>query len=339
VDELGREDTPSNRPPSRPARSFLVARVGAGVAAGALIFPAAFFLPREPVSQLLTILILVGTSGVLGAAAGHWVHRWELRSWTERMVRRTEGLFRGTPDDPVSSSADFETYLVELSDRLEIVLQGRLEAERDTIISVITSLISALEARDPHTRNHSARVAKLAVRVGREMGLPPWELYEIHLGGLLHDVGKIGIPDSILLKPGGLTPEEYDVMKGHSYLGSKILAGIPGLQGVADIVLNHHEMVDGRGYPQGISGEDIPLGARIVAVCDTYMSMAENRPYRQGRSLDRVMREIHRVAGRQLDVGVVDTLERLLEREVREFGRPIEGFSAPDSAEAQTEAA
>jgi putative nucleotidyltransferase with HDIG domain len=232
----------------------------------------------------------------------------------------------------IGIAAAHSSYQVTRSG-FESEAQSRIRHERNSIISTITSLVSALEARDPQTRNHSARVAKLAGRLGREMGLTQAELYEVHLGGLLHDVGKIGIPDSILLKPGGLTLEEYEIMKTHSVLGARILAGIPGLERVAEIVHCHHEMHDGRGYPRGLRGLEIPAGARIIAVCDTYISMAENRPYRQGRSLEKVMQEIRRVAGRQLDPEVVATLETLLNKEVAIYGRPMEGFRA-DSANA-----
>jgi putative nucleotidyltransferase with HDIG domain len=265
----------------------LLVRIGVGILAALLIVPAAILLEPTPPASLLRVLFCSTLVGLLAAQAGYMVSRWSLQ-------------------------AKIESRLVE---------------ERNAIIATITSLVSALEARDPHTRNHSARVAKLGVRLGREMGFSQAQLYEIHLGGLLHDVGKIGIPDAILLKPGGLTTEEYTIMKTHSALGARILAGIPGLQSVSDIVLCHHEMPDGRGYPRGLQGDEIPLGARIVAVCDTYISMAENRPYRQGRSLEKVMREIRRVAGRQLDASVVETLEALLRKEVEAYGRPMEGFS------------
>jgi putative nucleotidyltransferase with HDIG domain len=215
---------------------------------------------------------------------------------------------------------DIKSWVHSIADR-------QLQHERNTIIATISSLISALEARDPCTRNHSTRVAKLAVRLAKEMGLRRAEQYEIHLGGLLHDVGKIGIPDAILLKPGGLTLEEYEVMKSHSILGARILSGIPGLEAVGNIVLTHHEMFDGNGYPDGIAGEEIPMGARIIAVCDTYMSMTEDRPYRDAQTLDAVMCELHRVAGRQLDPNVVDALARLLHLEIEKFGSPIAGFS------------
>ena len=191
--------------------------------------------------------------------------------------------------------------------------------------------MSALEARDPHTRNHSARVAQLAVRLGREMGLGDGELYELHLAGLLHDIGKIGIPDAILLKPGGLTRDEYETMKSHPSLGGRILAGIPGLESVVEVVLHHHEMYDGRGYPDGLAGTDIPLGARIMAASDTYLSMVEDRPYRRAQSLGAVTRELRRVAGRQLDPDVVDALLVMINKETEVFGMPLMGDYGPDA--------
>ena len=294
AEQLGRDEARSSWTLIGVQSRPLLVRIGAGVLAALLIVPAALLLEPAPSASLLRVLLCSMIAGLLAAQAGYMVSRWSLQS----------------------------------------KMESQLTEERNAIIATITSLVSALEARDPHTRNHSARVAKLGVRVGREMGLSQAELYEIHLGGLLHDVGKIGIPDSILLKPGGLTTEEYTIMKTHSALGARILAGLPGLGAVSEIVLCHHEMPDGRGYPRGLKGDEIPLGARIVAVCDTYISMAENRPYRQGRSLDKVMREIRRVAGKQLDVNVVETLEVLLRKEVEAYGRPMEGF-ADDPSEAE----
>jgi len=286
AEELGRDESPASWTWIGVQTRPTLVRIGVGIMAALLIVPAALILEPAPPASLLRVLFCSTIVGLLAAQAGYMVSRWSLQSKME----------------------------TQLSD------------ERNAIIATITSLVSALEARDPHTRNHSARVAKLGVRVGREMGLSQSQLYEIHLGGLLHDVGKIGIQDSILLKPGGLTTEEYTIMKTHSAVGARILAGLPGLSAVSEIVLCHHEMPDGRGYPRGLKGDEIPLGARIVAVCDTYISMAENRPYRQGRSLDKVMREIQRVAGKQLDPSVVATLEALLRKEVEAYGRPVEGF-------------
>jgi HD-GYP domain-containing protein (c-di-GMP phosphodiesterase class II) len=167
------------------------------------------------------------------------------------------------------------------------------------------------------------------------MDLPREELYEIHLGGMLHDIGKIGIPDAILLKPAGLTRQEYEVMKTHPVLGARILSGISGLERVCRIVLHHHEMWDGRGYPQGLSGNDIPLGSRIIAAGDTYLSMVEDRPYRRGLPLEKVLKEIRRVSGAQLDPAVVDALVSMLQNEVERFGTPLMGrFTEEPAAEA-----
>lgn len=299
-EELGNEPASSaavDRP--EPRRSHLN-RWGVGLALAALA--ALPLVLAGPLRPSWAAGILVAATGVLGVYLGHFLARRELHA----------------------------TPLGAMERSLDATLERQLEHERNAIIGTITSLISAMEARDPSTRNHSARVAKLAVRVARNMGLALSEVYEIHLGGLLHDIGKIGIPDRILLKPGGLTPEEYAVMKTHSILGARMLAGIPGLERVAEIVLSHHEMIDGRGYPYGRRSEEIPLGARIIAVCDTYMSMAEDRPYREGRDLDRVLREIRRVAGHQLDAGVVGTLEKLLAQEIETYGHPIDGFRDAD---------
>jgi putative nucleotidyltransferase with HDIG domain len=279
---------------------------------------------------LLACLAVV--TGLLGAHLNTLVTRRELRAWGSRLLRRTERLFSGTPggtEDPVEA---FEPSLGELERHLDWMVERQLQHERDMIISVISSLISALEARDPCTRDHSSKVAHLAVQLGREMGLSHERLYEIHLGGLLHDVGKIGIPDAILLKPAGLTRAEYEVMKSHAVLGARILAGIPGLRAVADIILSHHEMFDGGGYPTGIAGRDIPLGSRIIAVSDTYLSLTESRPYRNGQPQTKAMKEIRRVAGRQLDPDVVDALLTILERE----NRVIPGrFTVPGMEEEQ----
>jgi putative nucleotidyltransferase with HDIG domain len=303
-------------------------RVGAGLALSALITPLIYLLGEQYAQHFVPIALLITLTAILGVYLGYQITRRELKSWVHSIARRTERIFTGEASLRTLEIPDFETYLEDMAASLELILERQLQHERNSIIGTISSLISALEARDPSTRNHSTRVAKLSVRISREMGLNQSEQYEIHLGGLLHDVGKIGIPDAILLKPGGLTPEEYEVMKSHSILGARMLAGISGLEAVSQIVLTHHEMFDGNGYPNGLSGEEIPIGARIIAVSDTYMSMAEDRPYRDGRSLEKVLRELSRVAGQQLDPKVVKTLEEMLRSEVARFGVPIDGFTA-----------
>lgn len=338
-EEVGNEGAPTRIKGGFSPRWPLLARTGAALAVSAVLSPLVFLALSPSNPNLIFVLLVNAATAGLAVFVGHWITRHEIKTWAFRMVQRTEKIFAGKSGSGPAQHEDFETYLDDLAQSLERTVESQLQHERNTIIGTITSLISALEARDPYTRNHSARVAQLAVRVGKRMGLDRSHLYEIHLGGILHDVGKIGIPDAILLKPGGLTNEEYEVMKTHSYLGARILSGIPGLEAVVQIVLNHHEMYDGRGYPNGVAGEDIPLGARIVAVCDTYLSMTEDRPYRQGRTLDRVLKEINRVSGKQLDPNVVETLQALLIEETERFGRPLFGFSAPEEDEARSRAA
>jgi putative nucleotidyltransferase with HDIG domain len=303
----------------------MMARIGAGVAASAVTTPFIAMLAGHDGAHLMPIALLTAATGVVGAQASYLVTRREITTWMARMSQRTERLFRREPGQPAPDPVDFERYLYSLAGNLEITLERQISQERDALLHTITSLASALEARDPFTRNHSANVAKFAVRVGKQMGLPRAELYEIHLAGLLHDIGKIGVPDAILLKPAGLTREEYEVMKTHPVLGARIISGIPGLEAVTKIVLHHHEMWNGLGYPDGIAGRDIPVGARIIAASDTYLSMVEDRPYRAAQRLDRVFRELRRVAGEQLDPDVVEALLLMIQRETETFGSPLMG--------------
>lgn len=337
-DEVGNEDGPVRFLPPSDSRWPSVVRVLSALAVSAFFAPPIFLSQGHSSQGIIFLLLINAATALVAIYVGNRITRHEIKSWVKSVVHRAERLFSGDTAASEPRQADFETYLEDLAHYLELTLEDKLQHERNAIIGAITSLVSALEARDPHTRNHSARVAQLAVRIGRDMGLGRSQLYELHLGGILHDIGKIGIPDAILFKPGGLTQTEYETMKTHPILGARILSGIPGLEAVAEIVLSHHEMVDGRGYPRGLAGDAIPLGARIVSVCDTYLSMAEDRPYRQGRSLEKVLKEIRRVAGRQLDLGMVGALESLLDRETERFGRPLTGFNrADDEDEADLE--
>ncbi len=319
---LGDDGPAPSAPPHRATRWPALARIGAGLAASAVTTPFIYLLWQPPAHYLVPAAALLALTGVLGAQASHAVTRREISVWMTRLARRSERIFRGE-SLPRTEPDDVEGYLQGMAQGLEMSLERELRNERDAILSTITTLVSALEARDPYTRNHSSHVAQFAVRLGKEMGLTRSQLYEIHLAGLLHDIGKIGIPDSILLKPAGLTREEYEVMKTHPVLGARILSGIPGLSAVNEIVLHHHEMWDGRGYPDGLAGKDVPLGARIIAASDTYLSMVEDRPYRQGQKMSRVFNELRRVAGRQHDPDVVDALLVMVRREMDTFGVPL----------------
>lgn len=177
-----------------------------------------------------------------------------------------------------------------------------LHTEREeALFSAIAALVNALEAKDSYTYGHSSEVSTIAVQIARDMGLHDQEVFQIHFAALLHDIGKIGVPDHVLNKAGKLTDDEWDQIKEHPRIGARIIAGIPALQEITRIVLHHHERWDGKGYPEQIKGETIPLGARIIAVADTYQAMVSDRPYRKGMDKHVALEEIVRCAGTQFD--------------------------------------
>jgi len=191
---------------------------------------------------------------------------------------------------------------------------GLFVRQGDLFAASVRALTSAIDAKDPYTHGHSERVARVAVCLAEQMGLDKEQLDTIYLGGLLHDIGKIGIDDQVLNKPGALTPEEFEHIKKHPQLGFDILCGVRQLQKILPIVLHHHESWDGSGYPHGLQGESTPLLARIAAVADAFDAMSSDRPYRRGmpdEKLDAILRE---GAGRQWDPNVIDAFFAIRER-------------------------
>jgi hypothetical protein len=189
------------------------------------------------------------------------------------------------------------------------------------------SLTSALEAKDAYTSEHAHEVGDLAASVGRRLGLDPVELRALELGALLHDIGKIRIPEAVLNKPGPLSDEEWEVMRSHPAAGERILAPIASLADVLPIVRSSHERWDGRGYPDGLAGEDIPVAARIVAVCDAFRAMVEPRPYRAALAPETALAELRDGAGSQFDPACVDALLDTLDERERE---PVLRLHRPD---------
>lgn len=186
---------------------------------------------------------------------------------------------------------------------------GNIELYRrqsEFVTSVVRALTSAIDAKDPYTCGHSDRVARLAVRLAQEMGLDSETLNLLYMAGLLHDVGKIGIDDSVLRKPGRLTDEEYEHIKLHPELGCNILSGLKQLEAVLPVVLHHHEQWDGKGYPHKLAGQTIPKLARITAVADAYDAMSSDRPYRKGMPADRVDQIFREGSGTQWDPEVIE---------------------------------
>ena len=200
-------------------------------------------------------------------------------------------------------------------------LAAKHQELRTAYIQTIRALAEAIDAKDAYTRGHSERVAVYASRLAREMDLPKETIERVYFSGLLHDVGKIGVPDAIITKPDRLTEEEYLEMQKHPEIGAKILEPVEFLRDVVPCVRHHHEWFDGctRGYPDRLQGDKIPLPSRLILVCDTVEAMTSDRPYRKALPLDVVVRELHKYSGSQFDPVCVNSFLQLLEREGEAF--------------------
>ncbi|MCA1621834.1 MAG: HD domain-containing protein [Acidobacteria bacterium] len=187
-------------------------------------------------------------------------------------------------------------------------LQRAAEENRQLFIGTVKALAAAIDGKDPYTRGHSERVARFSLAIAERLELPEAEIEKLRISALLHDVGKIAIEDSILKKPAALTDEEYEIMKGHPQKGYKIMSQIPAMQDFLPGMYMHHEMMDGRGYPQGLKGDQIPMQARIVSVADTFDAMTTDRPYQKGMSLEDALERIKTFVGTRYDGVVVQAL-------------------------------
>jgi putative nucleotidyltransferase with HDIG domain len=211
-------------------------------------------------------------------------------------------------------SGDFNSVDVKLISSLgtqtAVFLEySRLYADmKDLLMGVLHAMTASIDAKDPYTCGHSQRVAIISKRLAEACGLSAEHAQRIYLAGLLHDVGKIGVPESVLRKPGRLTDEEYDSVKRHPAIGARILGGIRQLEDVVEGIVTHHERLDGRGYPRGLKGDQVPLEGRILGLADSFDAMTSDRTYRRAMSLTAVTDEIKRNAGTQLDAVLVDKL-------------------------------
>lgn len=189
----------------------------------------------------------------------------------------------------------------------------------------VTALIAALNAKDPYTRGHSERVSIYSSLLSEEIGLTEEEVESIGLASQLHDIGKIGIHESILNKPDKLTSDEYEQVKNHVQISRDIVSRIPNLSHIAHVVKHHHERHDGKGYPDGLSGEEIPLGARILAIADAFDAMTSVRPYRQAFKPKEALQEIRKCAGGQFDPELAHSFVRAYDRT---YGNRIPNLNA-----------
>ena len=196
---------------------------------------------------------------------------------------------------------NLESLVKARTDQLQTAIQN-LERSYDITLE---ALGDALDLRDAETEGHSKRVTAFTIAIARNMGLPREQIAVIARGAFLHDIGKMAIPDNILNKPGKLTKEEMNIMEEHAYLGYQMLKKIPFLAEASEIVYTHQEKFDGSGYPRGLKGEEIPLGARIFSIADTLDAITSNRPYRSAQSLAAAREEIKKWSGRQFDPEIV----------------------------------
>lgn len=191
--------------------------------------------------------------------------------------------------------------------------------------SVVLSMVALEEMRDPYTRGHSERVARLATQISRKLGFPPSRIEKIHFAALLHDIGKVAIPDILLLKPTGLQEHEIEIVRAHVRLGYEILRHIEAFQDVAQWILAHHERWDGTGYPQGLKGNEIPIEAQIISVADVFDALTSTRPYRRGFSVEKALEIIQEESGKAFNPEVVTASLDIL----KEMGKPIREKTPP----------
>jgi HD-GYP domain-containing protein (c-di-GMP phosphodiesterase class II) len=196
--------------------------------------------------------------------------------------------------------------------KLALTNAGNFDTLERTFLETVEALANALEANDEYTSSHARWITDLALKVGQELGLEGGSLKRLQLGALFHDIGKIGIPETILSKPGPLTPEEREIVETHPELGEKIIAPIDRLEEVRPIVRHCHERFDGAGYPDRLVGDEIPIESRIILVCDAYHAMTTDRPYRERMPAEEALRRLHEAAGTQFDPRVVEVCVRVL---------------------------
>lgn len=250
--------------------------LGASLAIGFIALTSTVWMGREPFTIGWWVVHLFDVVGVFGVLLAMW---------------RAPGLRRS------------------MLDTLHPVLvRDPLAALEIGLAPVVHDFVAALERKDQITRDHVVRVAELAGRTGEAMHLPAARLRDLILGALLHDIGKLGIEDTVLTKPGRLTDDEHAQVQLHTVIGDELLRAVPSLAAIAPIVRGHHERSDGTGYPDQLAGDAIPLEARIVAVCDAYDAMANTRHYRQGMGHDRAVAILQEHAGTQWDSRIVNAV-------------------------------
>jgi len=238
------------------------------------------------------------------------------------LAERTAEIARGNYQQRVelkthNEIGELATNFNAMSTAIEHAVEQLKKAANENHLLFINSvrmLAAAIDAKDPYTRGHSERVARYSIAIGKNLALPEKEMRNLRISALLHDVGKIGIDDRILRKPGALSDDEFEVMKGHPAKGAAIMSGVAQLIDIIPGMKYHHEKWGGGGYPDGIEGEEIPMQARIVAIADTFDAMTTNRPYQKAMEINYVVEKIKSFAGTRFDPKVVESFVQAVKR-------------------------
>ena len=305
--------------------STVLELAGESYAVRAALQPPATFLTMASIDQqassatasALSGVAWIGGAAVLLAGVGSFWLAHALTRPIDQLSAAVTTMTRTRRFDTPVPSTGTSRELDALADTFNNLIRALAEAEAQTqaaYLGAIRALAAALDARDPYTAGHSERVSTLAVEIGRVMALDDEDLGVLRLGALLHDIGKIGVPDDILGKPSTLTASEFELIRAHPVIGARILRSIPFLAPHLPIVELHHERPDGQGYPYGLVGDAIPLAARIVHVADAYDAMTSARAYRPGRPPHEAIAELHRCSGTDFDDASVQALVLALPR-------------------------
>ncbi len=265
-------------------------------------------------TQKRTILVS-GIAGLIALAVGSFISR-RLTSPIQELDRVSSEIAEGnfsvrapvTGSDEIAHLAAKFNRMAGNVEALVRRLRHALRQNQELFLETIRTLAAAIDAKDPYTRGHSERVSSYSMAIARHLGLTQEEVFRVRIAAILHDVGKLGIRDGILNKPAGLTDEEYLIMRQHPEIGAQIMAPIRMLKDIIPGIRNHHETWDGKGYPDGLAGEGIPLVARIIGAADTFDAMTTTRPYQNAMSLDYVLRQMHGMSQTRFAPEVIDAL-------------------------------
>ncbi len=270
----------------------------------------------RPVRVMLVRTVVVSAiAGLVALGLGFFLAR-RLIGPIQRLDQVSSEIAKGnlTVRAPVTGSAELAhlaSNFNHMAGNIEALvrrLRQALRQNQELFLETIRTLAAAIDAKDPYTRGHSERVSSYSMAIARHLGLGSEEVFRVRIAAILHDVGKLGIREGILNKPGGLTEEEFMVMRQHPEIGSQIMAPIRALKDILPGIRNHHETWDGRGYPDGLAGDEIPMVARIIGAADTFDAMTTTRPYQKASTLDFVLKKIRAMSGTRFAPPVVDAM-------------------------------